>query len=876
MRRAAFIAMALLGPVSAGSSEVQIFGEETFVLPAPSIALLVRSDGGVCSVDVGGMICFDSEGVPEWDLDLPGYQVFDVVVGADEVALLTAEATLIMSLSGGEALLLSPDVLVTPRADGILTYAGEEAGFPLPEGFALVEAIATLDGRLGLFDEAGDLLWLSVDGEVLGVKELGLSGYGGLRALPLGDGFAVVDDDGVIFLDDQGEPKAAAELLVYDIAAFDGGVMVADGEGVVRISAATGEIEAIEVEADAWRVGVSFDGERLAVAGLDIGRMLVWQGSRQLGGVGHRAEVVSIRPARDGGALTVDADGLAIRWRSDGSGQVVSEQVIAATLDGQGGSWFALPDQLVWVRDGMVRAWEVEIDDLLGVHDGVVLRSDDVIERWTIEGELVWSTVAPAGALAVFDEVLTVASGDELWVLDLGSGQRRRRIVSPQDQIAAGGVSTGGLVAMGWRGALPVYGRPPKLETARGLAAMRRGPSLSPNGRWALWSNDEERFVLSDLKGGLAMTAGATGEIRALATDDSHAWLGLHDGRVERWDVTARIQDAPLAPFSAYAQLDVFTPFPTPTVPDIETSYGPIHGLLATGAGDLALLVGGLALRSTSGSTRVLMVEHGRPRVARWSDEHGVLAGYSDGRVFRRAQTEEAELLGTLGGPVVDMCGVGARVYVGTFDGLWFVEQGQAPRRARGAPSGIIEALECDPNGTWASALVEGEVHVWHQRTGQGLAVLRQGAPITAMGRSPKGELITGGADEVVIGWEPAKWSAVWTLEGHEAPITALATDRTGRVLVATAGERAVWWDVYAGKAQQVVELGEHTTGVARLPGSRFAVSGIQGRLVELGAEGRIEPLASGPPPANEAPEGVPLVVVPGAEAEASEQSPQE
>lgn len=832
--------------------EVQIFGESRFLVPAPPLALIVRPDDGVCSVDAGGMTCFDTEGVPEWDLDLPGYQVFDVVAGDTHVALIGEPSSLIMPLAGGQAELLSPEVVVVPRADGELIVIGEEVGFPLPEGYHLTEALAALDGRIGLFDAAGDLLWLDAEGEILGVQELGLSIKGGLRALPVDEGWAILDDEGLLLIDARGEPVGALDLGIVDIATFEGGVMAADGERVWRVSAAKGEVQAIEVEIEAWRVGVSRDGERLAVAGAGEGSLHVWQGVRKLGGVGHRAAVVSVVPGPRGGAISIDADGVAIHWRTDGSGEPLGDQVLSAAFDGQGGVWLARLARLDWLRDGGGRSWEVEADDLLGVVDGVVLRSGEVLERWTVEGDLRWSTVAPAGSLAAHEGVLTVAAGEELWVLDLDSGQRRRRIWLDQGGATAAGVSTGGLVALGWWGAVPVVGRPPELQTVRALGAMSVGPALAPGGRWAVWGSAGDRFILSDLEGGIVLADGTSEEMYSLAVDDEHAWFGLRDGRVERWRVGHLAQDTPLVPFEAYAQLEVFRPFPEPTPPRASSSFGPIHGLFVTDVGELGMAVGGLAFRSSSGSVRVGLVEQGRPRVARWSAAHGVVAGFSDGRLFGRSQAGSPELLAELSSAVVDLCGHGSKLYVGTHDGLWLVEPGLAPRRAYGAPSGLIEELACDPEGRWGAARSEGEVRIWNLRTGQGLATLRQGGAITSLALSPSGEVVTGGADEVVVGWETARWTPVWMLEGHEAPVVAVAVDGSGQSLIAAADERAVVWDLDRGEVLKVVDLGDRATSAVWLPSGRFVVGGLAGRLVEIdggGEQGRpSEPITTEPP----------------------------
>jgi hypothetical protein len=854
LRNLILIAAAIASP--AAGAEGAVWGDDRFALVAPPLAVTVTDDGGVCAIDEAGVTCFDATGGVRWELDLTGYDVYDAVAGTAEIALYTALGTVIVPFAGGQALVLDPTTFVAARADGALVLIGGPDGAPIPEGYPLTEVIAHPDGRVGLFDDRCDLLWITADGVPIEAVELALPCREGLRAIPLSDGFAVIDDLGLSILDAEGNLRATLELRVVDAAAPLGGpLFVSDGEGVISVDPLTGAMLRLEAEVPARHVAASRD--RLVASTADGGRLFVWEGDRLIGGVGHRDPLVALVPDGGGGLASVDASGLAIRWTSGGEGDEIAYDAIDVALDLQGGAWIARLDGLSRRAGSEERRFDLLANALTGLPDGVVAQTADALVRLDAKGAPRWEVPGAVGRIAHGEGALTVTSGQGLAVVDASSGARRRMIQVRGAELTAAGVAVGGLIALGEQASGPVGGRPPQLSPLAGLPASYVAPALAPSGRFAAHNVGATGVVVADLTVRPLATLRAGAPVARLALDGRYVWIGRSDGRIERWDVAAEVVAAPLPAFDGYAQLEDFAPPPAPTEPAADATYGGIRGLAPAADGSLALLIGGLAIRGPEGGIRVIALpEGGAPSVARSTPDRGLVVGMEDGRVIARADSDAPSVLARLGAPVTDLCAAGDRLIVATTSGVRAIAPSGDVGPAAGAPTGGVGRLACDPRGRWAAAIVAGEVHTWDVASGAPLARLRQGAPITALAPTRAG-LLTGGEDEVVALWEPNRWTIGAMLEGHGAPIDEIASSADGRYAVVGAGGVAFAWDVDAGRVLQTVDLGQPVSGIAATSAARVAVSGRGGRLVEiaLGA-----PRAPPAPRAN--PEvGAPLVV---------------
>lgn len=819
--------------------EIEVWGDPSFEIPAPPIALSVDADGRVCTFDPGGVSCFDPTGEVDWSLDLTDRELLDVVVGASEFAIFTSLDTLTIPRDGGATTILGAGTSIARRADGALVRVGGAAGVPVPSDFALTEVLAAPDGRIGLFDAEGDLLWVDADGTILGAQELGLPASSGLRATPTTTGWAVIDDEGVVLLDHSGTAYGALDVPVFDLAPFQDGLLLADGEAVYTVDLVSGELEALALDWPAIRVGISPDGGRIAAARSQSRRLRVWEGDDRIGSIAHDMPVVKLVGSADGGALTLDSEGLALRWTAEGQAQVLADRVLDLTLDRTGAAWLVLPDCLERHHDGQIIQFEHTATAIVPVADGVAIAYDTTLERLSPDGETRWTTQAEPGLLTPSEGVLTVSHGSTVDVIDVESGVRRRRLHFDGLDVSQVGVAVGGLYAAGWRGDLPVTGRPPELTNRRGLGAMTTGPWLSPDGRWTLWVAEPDRLIVADHLGRVLHAGQAEGDITSAAVDAERLWIGRRDGRVERWTLGDVLSDVPVPPFESYAQLEPFTPPPEPSDPTRDSRVGAIQALAGTADGDLALRSGALAIRTAAGSTNIPVFEGGgRATAIHASGPFGLLVGLDDGRVLQRAGTEDPTVLGQAPAPITALCARSERVLAATEAGLYWLDPA---RPARSARPEIASAVVCDPDDRWVAALVDGEAIVWNPKTNQVLARPRHAGPITALAVGDAGTLLTGGADEVVIAWETSRWTAGAVLEGHEGPVRSLLALERGRFVLAAAGERALLWDLFSGEALRVVDLGESAIATASLPGPRAIVGGDKGRLIEIALPSRAE-----------------------------------
>ena len=853
MRRSPLTLCLLAAALPAGAAEPEIWGEDAFALVAPPIALAATPDGGVCAIDEAGATCFDRDGAPRAQLDLPDGDVVGAVGGTDALALLTAGGAVLAPIGGGPTVRLDPTTFVVTREDGALAFVGGADGAPIADDFPMVGALVTADGRVGAFDPAGDLSWIDGEGAVLSTVRLGLPLDGGARALPVDRGWAVLHDAGIALLDPDGAPRGGAEVALRDVAVGPDRLYATDGHDIFSIDPENGQI--LDVEADVPATALAAVGNRLYAATAEGGRLYAWERGRPIADGGHRAPILRLAPVGDGGVASLDVAGVAIRWSSRGEPTALGDEIVDVAVDGLGAAWtLGLLGTTRHLGKTKVET-SLQGSAAIGLPDGALVLTGDDAVRLAPDGSERWRVAAPLGAAAHAEGVVVVTTDDALAVHDATTGARRRWITSDTATFLAGGVAVGGLVAVGRGPDGLSFGRPPVLPP-REIRPATDGPApaLSPNGRFFAVATDEGDVIVLGADGVALATVTPRGAPTTLAFDARYLWIGRFDGRIERWDLTAAVVDAPLPAFDGYAQLEPFVPAPAAGPPDAESAAGGVRGLAATADGRLVLHVGQVAIREPSGALRVLPIEDGgSPSVVRALPGRGLVVGLLDGRVLVDADADAPRHAATLPAPVTDLCVAGDRLLAATDGGVWSIPEDRPATRAPGAPTGPVAALACAPDGRWAAALVDGRAVVWEVETGAALASPRQGGRITAIAATRSG-LLTGGTDEVVVAWEPRRWTVAGLLEGHGAPIDVVAALPDDRHVAVGAGGRALVWDLDSGRPLRRVDLDQPVTAAVPLPDGRVVIGGLRGRIVELQVVAPTPPAPDGPAPARPSP----------------------
>ena len=173
---------------------------------------------------------------------------------------------------------------------------------------------------------------------------------------------------------------------------------------------------------------------------------------------------------------------------------------------------------------------------------------------------------------------------------------------------------------------------------------------------------------------------------------------------------------------------------------------------------------------------------------------------------------------------------------------LLSIPPAQAQLRGHGGP---VRALAISPDGTQAiSGSFDTSAIRWSLQKNAAEQVLRfHDGAVNAVVFLQDGRIATSGEDARIAIWVPGKPQPVMVLEGHMAPVVALAVSPDGTMLASASWDHTVRLSLLSGSASRVIE--GHTQNVN---GVAFTPDG--GALVTAGYDAtlRIWPLANGSP----------------------------
>jgi hypothetical protein len=297
------------------------------------------------------------------------------------------------------------------------------------------------------------------------------------------------------------------------------------------------------------------------------------------------------------------------------------------------------------------------------------------------------------------------------------------------------------------------------------------------------------------------------------ATDAEHVWVGLVDGWIDRWNVAGVVVDAAPPPFEAYAQLD---PWKAPSPggkPSATWNVGAgARRVVAGEAGAAAVLGAGLVtLQAGKLPQQVILPDGVLATSLAWDAELGFVVGAENGRLV----TATGDNLGAATGAIRDLCRVPSG-WMASGTALELLPD-EGPGAAWPVPS---LRIACDPTAL-NLALRRAEVALVGTVGENAWTSLRHAGTVRAVAWADEGFWATGGEDEVVILWDRRSLSPAYVLEGHGAPVTALASAR-GR-LMAAAADRVFLWDLTTLRAITTWSLGHDVVDVTLSADGRSA-----------------------------------------------------
>ena len=132
-------------------------------------------------------------------------------------------------------------------------------------------------------------------------------------------------------------------------------------------------------------------------------------------------------------------------------------------------------------------------------------------------------------------------------------------------------------------------------------------------------------------------------------------------------------------------------------------------------------------------------------------------------------------------------------------------ERAQAQLRGHGGP---VRALAISPDGTQAlSGSFDTSVIRWSLQRNAAEQVLRfHDGAVNAVAFLPDGRIATSGEDARIAIWRPGEPQPAMVLEGHKAPVVALAVSRDGATLASASWDHTARLWPLAGGAPRLIE----------------------------------------------------------------------
>jgi cytochrome c len=205
------------------------------------------------------------------------------------------------------------------------------------------------------------------------------------------------------------------------------------------------------------------------------------------------------------------------------------------------------------------------------------------------------------------------------------------------------------------------------------------------------------------------------------------------------------------------------------------------------------------------------------------------------------------------GGPVRALAVAGEGLASAGFDHaviLWDPARGTALRVMRWH-AGAVNALAALPSGGLASAGEDGRIALWPEGGAEAPDRVLEGhaAPVAALAVTPTGEgqaftLASAGWDGTVRLWAADGTARV--LQGHQGPVNGLARVGAGWASAGYDGTVRIW-DGRGGRV--LADVGLPQNALAALPGGGLAAAGADGTIRLIGADGGIRELSAGSAP---------------------------
>ncbi|MFK7927430.1 MAG: hypothetical protein AB8H79_04540 [Myxococcota bacterium] len=810
----------------------EVWGSDAFALKDNVIAAFFDPQGRPCALDGQGVSCFDDDGEEAWGLSAD--DLFDVLVSDGRVWLsgdgrvLSVRPdrrgrTSVEEIAGDHPVAMGDDEVVYILDAGELRPS--DGSDTIDVGSVdVADVLRGSNGDVGLIDHEGGLVWLDADGEVSQRTRTGVSEP--LRALRTDAGWAVLGVDEVGLLDTNGEVLAVVDADWDDAAIADGELWLSSDLGVEAVDVRTGIFDEELVHDDVF-LGFSATADGSVLAGVPVGRtsLQVWHGDERSGGAQHPGSIIRVVPRPGGGVATVDDGGKALLWSANGVPvELDTLGVLDLAFGGDGSMWIATDEGLL--RENRGKSVEVNAQGnwVVSLAAGALSGDGTSLSRVDAAGETLWTVDAPheLRPRVVSDTIVTLGVGISL--VDLESGQRRRRLDEADRIEMDAGVAVGGLVAVGhggdesgragWRPGGPVVTVDP--ESRGGLMV------LSPDGR----SFAQIRHGLVQIRStaNSALLAEGT-RATALDTDIKEAawvgqtlWLGRSDGKVERWPVGEAVVDAALPPFNGYAQLETYVPIPDGPSATFSARVGAgATGISVHPDGRVGVVGAVTAVVRAEGATEVVVFDPPATTTAGlWDPQLGWVVSTSRGQVWARSGAGERTLVAKLGTPVDRICADSVGLVAFSKASMWRLGESLTPPELTSAGLG---PKTCGPQG-----IATAPPHPGGARVAQSL---------------DSGMVVSGGMDETVVMWQDGR--PLYVLEGHCAPVEHLQVDASGQRLVAGGAAGAVVWDLAT--LQPLARLGPDMAVID------VGFDGSGGQVWVLGADGDLRRFDLPPPP---------------------------
>ena len=197
------------------------------------------------------------------------------------------------------------------------------------------------------------------------------------------------------------------------------------------------------------------------------------------------------------------------------------------------------------------------------------------------------------------------------------------------------------------------------------------------------------------------------------------------------------------------------------------------------------------------------------------------------------------------GGPVraIAIAADGKTAITGSFDAkaiIWSLDTGEA-REVLLFHEGQVDAVAALPQGRFASAGADGRVAIWEAGRSAPISVLQgHSAPVVALAVSPDGSTLASASWDASVRLWPLSGGEPRVLEGHRGNVNAVAFFSDGTLASAGYDAAVILWPPERNTAPVRVALPAPLSTLAVTADDRLFVGGADGKLRELDRDGAI------------------------------------